>query len=84
MVSVFAEKCYFCSMETKGRKELMYKEVGKYCLDLSKLVFGGVILAGVMDLGFDLIPLILVGLGFVFVFVFGAMGMFAMFMANTK
>jgi len=71
-------------METKGRKELMYKEVGKYCLDLSKLVFGGVILAGVMDLGFDLIPLILVGLGFVFVFVFGAMGMFAMFMANTK
>ncbi len=82
MVSVFAEKCYFCGMETKGRKELMYKEVGKYCLDLSKLVFGGVILAGVMDLGFDLIPLILVGLGFVFVF--GAMGMFAIFMANTK
>lgn len=69
-------------METKGIKELMYKEVGKYCLDLSKLVFGGVILAGVMDLGFDLIPLILVGLGFVFVF--GAMGMFAIFMANTK
>ena len=70
-------------METKTtRKGLMYKEVGKYCLDLSKLVFGGIILAGVMDLGFDLIPLILVGLGFVFVF--GAIGMFAMFMSNSK
>lgn len=70
-------------METeKNRKEVMYEEVGKYCLDLSKLVFGGVILAGVMDLGFDLIPLILVGLGFVFVF--GAIGMFAMFMSNAK
>ena len=69
-------------METKGRRELMYKEVGKYCLDLSKLVFGGVILAGVMDLGFNLLPLILVGLGFVLVF--GAIGMFAMYMSNTK
>ena len=26
-----------------------YKEAGKYCLDMSKLVFGGIILAGIMQ-----------------------------------
>ena len=33
------------------KHEMMYQEYGKYFLDLSKLVFGGVILAGIMNLG---------------------------------
>ena len=28
----------------------MMQEYGKYCLDMSKLIFGGVILAGIMNL----------------------------------
>lgn len=31
------------------KKELMYQQYGKYCQDMSKLVFGGVILAAIMD-----------------------------------
>jgi len=33
------------------KRELMMQESGKYCLDMSKLIFGGVILAGIMNLG---------------------------------
>jgi hypothetical protein len=33
------------------KRELMMQEYGKYCLDMSKLIFGGVILAGIMNLG---------------------------------
>lgn len=34
-------------MEIK-RKSYLLEEGGKYCLDVSKLVFGGIILAGIM------------------------------------
>ena len=37
------------------------KEVGKYCLDLSKLVFGGAILSAVMQEGLPSFWIILVG-----------------------
>ena len=43
------------------KKELMMQEYGKYFLDLSKLIFGGVILAGVMDLGVDYVTLFCIG-----------------------
>ena len=33
------------------KRELMMQELGKYCLDMSKLIFGGVVLAGIMNLG---------------------------------
>ena len=33
------------------KREMMMQELGKYSLDMSKLIFGGVILAGVMNLG---------------------------------
>ena len=57
------------------KRELMMQESGKYCLDMSKLIFGGVILAGIMNLGVDnvyllgiggLIVLFLMIIGFVF------------------
>ena len=48
----------------KVLKEVMFAEVGKYCLDISKLVFGGVILAGIMKLYVNLLALIIVGIVF--------------------
>ncbi len=53
------------------------QELGKYSLDMSKLIFGGVILAGIMNLGVEAIYLFGVGgtlvaffavIGFVFLF----------------
>jgi len=49
-------------------------EVGKYCLDLSKLVFGGVILVILMDFGTDKQwPLFLGISGMVALFVLGSL-----------
>lgn len=68
---------YLCSrikhikMKQKKR-ELMMQELGKYCLDMSKLIFGGVILAGIMNLGVDNIYLF--GVGGVLVAFFAAIG----------
>ena len=35
------------------KRELLYQEAGKYFLALSKLVFGGIILAEIMNLGIN-------------------------------
>ena len=47
-------------------------EAGKFCLDIAKLVFGGVILAGIMQQGIEFNSLFISGLGVVLLFfVFG-------------
>ena len=48
------------------------QELGKYCLDMSKLIFGGVILAGIMNLGVENIYLF--GVGGVLVAFFAIIG----------
>ena len=48
------------------------QELGKYCLDMSKLIFGGVILAGIMNLGVD--NSYLFGIGGTLVAFFAAIG----------
>ncbi len=50
----------------------MYQEYGKYFLDMSKLIFGGVILAGIMNLGVN--NALLLGSGFVVVIIFAMIG----------
>lgn len=45
-------------------------EAGKFCLDIAKLVFGGVILAGLMKQDIEYVSLFLIGLGVVLVFAF--------------
>lgn len=35
---------------SQEKKNLLFEKFGDYCLDISKLVFGGVILAAVMQL----------------------------------
>ena len=38
-------------VQKKGKNNsLLMKELGVYCLAISKLIFGGVVLAGIMDL----------------------------------
>ena len=44
-------------------------EAGKFCLDIAKLVFGGVILAGIMQQGIEFNSLFLTGLGVVLLFI---------------
>ena len=56
----------------KKKHELMYQEYGKYFLDMSKLIFGGVILAGIMNLGVN--NALLLGSGFVVVVIFAVIG----------
>ena len=43
----FADYIYICNM-IKERKETVLSETGKFLIDIAKLVFGGVILAGIM------------------------------------
>ena len=44
-------------------------EAGKFCLDIAKLVFGGVILAGIMQQGIEFNSLFITGLSVVLLFV---------------
>ena len=71
IVSIFAVVLQNVKMKQKKR-ELMMQELGKYCLDMSKLIFGGVILAGIMNLGVENIYLF--GVGGVLVAFFAAIG----------
>jgi len=43
------------------KKELVFQEAGKYCLDLSKLIFGGIVLAGIMKLDVNSYVLFVLG-----------------------
>ena len=40
---------------------MLCEKFGDYCLDLSKLIFGGVILAGIMQLDINTVWLFVVG-----------------------
>ena len=54
------------------KRELMMQQAGKYCLDMSKLIFGGVILGSIMNLGVNSVYLF--GIGGVFVVAFAVAG----------
>ena len=57
-------------------------EAGKFCLDIAKLVFGGVILAGIMQQGIEFNSLFITGLGVVLLFV--AFGFYLIKKSNKK
>jgi hypothetical protein len=71
-------------MEEKKKKkgETLFDIIGKYGLDMSKLVFGGVILAGVMNL--DANSYILFGTGSVVVALTAAVGIVFISLSNSK
>ena len=54
--------------EQKQEQSIAF-EAGKFCLDIAKLVFGGVILAGIMQQGIEFNSLFLTGLSVVLLFV---------------
>ncbi len=68
--------------ERKTNRELALDELGKYLIDISKLVFGGIILAGIMRL--DINPIWLIGAGMTAVFVSGIVGFALLLISNSK
>ena len=77
-------KGYICNMEEerKTNRRLMLSELGKYCIDISKLVFGGVILAGIMKL--EINRTLLFGLGAIIVLIMLITGLGCTLLSNTK
>ena len=74
---------YLCPYEERGRiLASLAKETGVYCLDISKQVFGGVVLAGVMDLGIDRYWLF--GWGFVIVLAMAVAGLIFIGLSNLN
>ena len=78
---------YICSMEKKqkhwkkGTLSRLYLEASKYSLDLSKLIFGGVILSGIMGMQIEKTYLLIMGLAAVMLtMLFG----FFMFLLGNK
>lgn len=55
--------------ETNDKKDKVPEKMGDFCLDVAKLVIGGVLLAGLMNQDIDYWPLALSGLTAVIVFV---------------
>ena len=47
--------------EMRERQKALYLKVGDFLLDLAKLVFGGIILTGIIDLNLDKVWLFLLG-----------------------
>lgn len=68
--------------ERKTNRRLMLSELGKYCIDISKLVFGGVILAGIMKL--EINRTLLFGLGAIIVLIMLITGLGCTLLSNTK
>ena len=67
----------------KENKTELYQEIGDYLVDISKLVFGGVILAGIMNIE-DLDKTMLFGIGSGVVFVTGTIGLLMKVYNNKK
>ena len=43
------------------KRELMMQALGKYCLDMSKLIFGGVVIGSLLDAKENWIYLLIIG-----------------------
>ena len=69
-------------MVKKRDDSALYGEIGKYSLDLSKLVFGGIILAGIMKIDVNRILLFVLG-GLVVLF-FAVAGFAFIILSNSK
>ena len=70
-------------VQKKGKNNsLLMKELGVYCLDISKLIFGGVVLAGIMDL--EINRYWLFGLGSLIVIVIALAGVAFIKLSDVK
>lgn len=66
----------------EDRKRNFAEKFGDYCLDMSKLIFGGVVLAGIMEL--DVNPYWLFGIGLFIVILFAIAGFLMDELFNLK
>jgi len=66
----------------KSKKQVLGTETGKYCLDVSKLIIGGVILASIVKEDID--SMFLIGIGFVFVIFLTLLGLWLISHYNEK
>lgn len=57
----------------RERRNLIMAETGKFMLDIAKLVFGGIILACIMQITVNKLLLLIVGLAFVVAFAFAGL-----------
>lgn len=49
----------------KSKKQVLGTETGKFCLDVAKLIIGGIVLASIVKENID--SMLLIGVGFIFV-----------------
>lgn len=66
----------------KSKKQVLGTETGKFCLDVSKLIIGGVILASIVKEDID--SMLLIGIGFVFVVFLSLLGLWLITHYNDK
>lgn len=66
----------------KERRNILYEEWGKFCLDTAKLIIGGVILTGIMRT--DITPTSLIIYGSLFVAVFFMIGTILIIISKNK
>ena len=64
------------------KRELLFAEIGKFFLDIAKLIFGGIILAGIMEIGVEQFLLFL--FGGLCVAIFAIAGVCFMMYSKTK
>ena len=73
---------YICFMKDEKR-EIALSEIGKFLIDISKLVFGGVILAGIMRYE-SVNPMLLFGIGGISVVLCFVSGMILIALSKIK
>ncbi|MEG2278197.1 MAG: DUF6722 family protein [Odoribacter sp.] len=66
----------------KERADILLEEAGKYSLDISKLVFGGVVLAGIMNL--DVNTWILFNIGTIVLTLTAMAGFLMLYLSKIK
>ena len=64
------------------KRELLFAEIGKFFLDIAKLIFGGIILAGIMEIGVDKYLLFMIGGALTVIFAIA--GLLLMILSKTK
>lgn len=64
------------------KRELLFAEIGKFFLDIAKLIFGGIILAGIMEIGVD--KYLLFTIGGICTVIFAIVGLYAIMYSKSK
>ena len=64
------------------KRESLFAEAGKFCIDIAKLIFGGIILAGIMEVGMD--KFFLFTIGGICTVIFAIVGLYAIMYSKSK